>query len=1110
MKTKFTVTILIKRKCVFLAILKSFIFFFCTAVFSSSNGNLLSEDVKITIDADKIVTVEEALDMIARQTEYSFVYRPDLLNDLPTLQLKKGTITVRELLNRSLSTTNFDIIINKNDTIYIEEKPTKELSVDQQKSISGKVTDVNDQPLPGVNILVKDTTVGTNTNFEGDFSFEIPEDANVLVFSFVGFKTQEIEVGKQSYFQIQMEEESSELNEVVIVGQRRSNLNAISTKRDNVQIVDAISSDEVGSLPDDNVGDALRRIPGVSQKGDQGETRFVSVRGLNPDYNFFSVNGSRIAVPDRNGRRVFLDVLPSSLSKELQTVKTFTADLDAGGVGAHINLVPRSAFDYKGKYYFKLYGRGGTYENNDGPRDVNPSTKGDMVFAWKPDSANKLGILIAADYYKRVSYTDHLENAQRINFFRTTDNQPLSPVFTADGRKLERDGQIYDFNDDEVYAAPEGVNRFIYLNNRERIGLSAVLDYKLNGRTKFKFMQFYNEGTDDEARHGNRALFDKNRIFGTKTSGFIDFEHRLEIGLFDFTRNVWGSQLTLDQSIGSNGFLSVKGNYSGAKFLNDENVFRFITTDTSSGSGLKSTYHYELANRNALLTPLDMQAYNNLDSRFLRGSFVNYQDLRDLREEVYETQIDYENNIHKNGFGYKIGAKFRNIDRNYNRDQNNWIPVEFNNFVATDFIGPSYDPELIGISNQNSIFILDEDKVIEGLMKTRADASLFTYEERFLRNNDRDYSVTEKIWAAYALFSYKGPKLYINAGLRVENTDFTSTARRQVENNNIQNWEDTTEDGGYTSWLPSVNTHFNIGDDFKIRASYSKSLGRPDFISFAPRGEGLNIPEGTQQDELRGNKGNPDLKPRESHNFDLSLEYYLDKNKGLLSVGLFHKNIKNEFFRLTEPSAPVELNGLVRPVFISSFSNLDQNVKITGFEFNLIKDLDFLPGFLNNLGVSLNALYIFDPKVLVPNTSELDQDDQDKNDQDGDGRNDLFPYTELSGLLEQSNEVYNASIYYQKGKFEGRLAYHYTGDFLDRIDTSNPERNRRQLGRDIVDFKLKYKVNKSLNIFFLSQNLTDSGRRTDYDIPNSPNFAALVKRDFGRTFFLGASYRIRD
>ena len=123
MKINFRVTPLSKRKGVAIWIMRSFIFFFSTVAFSFTTGNLLSQNIKITVDSDKIVTVEEAFDLIGKQTEYSFVYTPDLFTGLPRVYLKKGTIPVNKLLKKSLSKGNFDIVVNKNKTIYIKKKP---------------------------------------------------------------------------------------------------------------------------------------------------------------------------------------------------------------------------------------------------------------------------------------------------------------------------------------------------------------------------------------------------------------------------------------------------------------------------------------------------------------------------------------------------------------------------------------------------------------------------------------------------------------------------------------------------------------------------------------------------------------------------------------------------------------------------------------------------------------------------------------------------------------------------------------------------------------------------------------------------------------------------
>lgn len=1071
-------------------------------------GTLNVTAQKVTLKF-KNTELKQVFSEINKQTGYTFSYSTPTVDTKRKVSIITSNEELNSVLKKIFTKTNITYEITNEKKIILKVKKGVKIKSSNNKvvkskfkennsdvnQIEGKVSD-NMGPVPGASVLVKGTTNGTTTDFDGNFTLTNVPKNTIIQISYMGYKT--IELPSNSNFSnIILKEDAQTLEEVVIVGQQLSNLKAIKTKRQNVTIIDAISSDEVGSLPDDNVGDALRRIPGVSQKGDQGETRFVSVRGLNPDYNMLMVNGSRIAVPDRNGRRVFLDVLPSSLSKELQTVKTFTANLDAGGVGAHINLVPRSAFDYNGKMYFKIYGRGGFYENYNGPSAGKPSIKSDMIFAWKPGTTDKLGVLIAADYYKRHSYTDHLENSGRINWFRVSDNASLSPIFTKNGRKLEKDGTIYNFSSNDIYAAPDGINRFLYLNNRERIGLSAVIDYKVNGNSKFKFMQFYNEGTDDEARWGNRFISDANRIYGTKTSGFIDFQHRLEIGKFDFTRQVWGSQISYEH-IFDRSSLTVKGSYSGSKFFNDENFFRFTTTDTGNGSALRYNYHYDISNRNALLTPTSSKQYNNLDNYVMRG-FANFQELRELKENVFESQIDYENNINKDGLGYQFGIKSRQIDRAYDEDQVLWTPTDMNNWKATNYVGNTYTPELLGISNQNTMFIIDEEKVINNVKNKRNKTNLFTKEFRTPRSNERDYGVTESILAGYGMLTHKGEKHYLNVGLRVENTKFNGKGRKQVEGNN-KNWKDAENSGSYFKWLPSTSFYYNITDKFKVRMAYSRSLGRPDFISFTPRGESLRITEADGQDEIKGSRGNPDLKPRESNNFDASFEYYMGKNKELISLGIFHKNIKNEFFRMTQKTT-ARLDGQTLPAYITQYNNLENNVKLTGIEFNLIKDFDFLPGFLSGFGTQINALYIINPKVLVPNTSGIDANN--------DGLNDLMPYTELDGLLEQSNQVVNASLYYQKGKFKTRLAYHYSGSFLDGINTSNPERNKRQLGRSIVDVKMEYKLNKSINLFFLGQNLTDSGRRIDYDIPGSSNYSALVKRDYGSAFFVGLSYRIR-
>jgi TonB-linked SusC/RagA family outer membrane protein len=201
------------RKRLLINIMKTFIFLFSATVFSITPNNVLSQNTKIKIDTDQEVTIDEVFDMITKQTKYAFMYQDDLFKNFPKVQLKKGVIRANKLLKQSLSFGNFNVVVTANNTIFIKENVYKP---QQQISVSGKITDQSGQPLPGVTVQIKGATTGISTNFEGNYTLTVSSKQNVLVFSALGFATQEITVGTKTIINVTLAEEVMMLDEVLL------------------------------------------------------------------------------------------------------------------------------------------------------------------------------------------------------------------------------------------------------------------------------------------------------------------------------------------------------------------------------------------------------------------------------------------------------------------------------------------------------------------------------------------------------------------------------------------------------------------------------------------------------------------------------------------------------------------------------------------------------------------------------------------------------------------------------------------------------------------------------------------------------------------------------
>lgn len=247
------------RKRLLLMIMRTFIFLLCTTVFSFNVETTLAQE-KVTIEVDKEATIDEVFEIIIDQTKYRFLYPVDLFKDTPKVQLKKGTISVDKLLNQSISTAKFNIVLSADNTIVIKEKHT------QQKSVSGTVTDEKGTPLLGATILIKGTNRGTTADIDGKFQIVMPENENTLVFSFIGYKTQQVEVDTSTTLNIIMQSEES-LREVVVIGY------GTAKKEDIIGSVGIVSVEHIQmQAPTVNIDYALQGlIPGVQITGSNGQ-----------------------------------------------------------------------------------------------------------------------------------------------------------------------------------------------------------------------------------------------------------------------------------------------------------------------------------------------------------------------------------------------------------------------------------------------------------------------------------------------------------------------------------------------------------------------------------------------------------------------------------------------------------------------------------------------------------------------------------------------------------------------------------------------------------------------------------------------------------------------
>jgi TonB-linked SusC/RagA family outer membrane protein len=257
-------------------ILKTILLFCCTALLGFSSNAMTSQNPNITIDQDKTVTIYEVFDIIGQQTPCTFIYQSDIFKDFPKVELKKGTIKVSDLLAQCLPPSRFHITSTKDNYITITRRSGKAF---QQNTIRGLVTDTLGIGMAGVNVLIKNTSKGTQTNFEGQYT--ITASANdTLVFTYVGYKTQEVAVGSATILNVVMEVDAQALDAVVI----NAGYYKVSD-REKTGSIGRVDAAQINKQPINNPLEALQgRVTGVDivqNSGVPGGGFKIRIRGQN-------------------------------------------------------------------------------------------------------------------------------------------------------------------------------------------------------------------------------------------------------------------------------------------------------------------------------------------------------------------------------------------------------------------------------------------------------------------------------------------------------------------------------------------------------------------------------------------------------------------------------------------------------------------------------------------------------------------------------------------------------------------------------------------------------------------------------------------------------------
>lgn len=898
----------------------------------------------------------------------------------------------------------------------------------QTGNIKGIISDENGIYVPGANIYIKTLNKGTISNFDGQFTLVgVPEGTYTLQISYIGYGNvdQKVSVvsGKTASVVVELMPSNYQLDEVEVAAQGLSGqAKALNTQRTNLNITNVVSTDQIGKFPDANIGDAVKRIPGITMQVDQGEARNVIVRGLSPQLNSVTLNGSRIPSAEADNRNIQMDLIPSDMIQTIEVNKAVTPDMDGDALGGSVNLITRTA--PQGFRLSATLGSGINFITD--KRNLNASfLVGDRT------KDGKFGWMLGAVIQDKDFGSDNIE-AEWTDEFAFTN---------AEGEEEQLDVNPYT----------NVTEQRTYLVQRVRRSFSANFDYQFDSNNSIYLKTMYNWRDDRENRYVlSQEILDAEDIGPedfTITNGFptrfpAEIARETKGGI-DNNRNQntrLEDQRMQNYNFGGNhlwGNVKVDWLTSYAKASEerlDERYAQFATEYTVINDNSDPEFPIMIA-----ANPGDT---NNL-SAFKFDEITNETQYTDEDDLNIFVNVEIPADIFGKGDGaVKFGARGRFKTKNSNSDffeydLENTFPtldaIPTRDFTDSDFLaGGQYaagfyaDAAWLGGLNLNSE---NGESIIE----------------EFLPGN---FDISENAYAGYLMANQKlSDKLSVLAGVRLEHTQLESDgfSVRFTEDDIIS--EEVTADNSYTNILPSVHFKYDFSTNTILRFAWTNTLARPNYEDLIPRAEIIN---GDDKIIL----GNAALDPTTSMNFDLMAEHYF-KSIGLISGGLFYKNIDDFIYTFISEAADNSFGPDTEGFDVFQPLNGD-NATIFGVEFAFQRQLDFLPGFTRNFNIYVNYTYLTSSADGIRN-------------EDGDERTDL-------DLPNTAPNLFNASLGYAGKRFSARLSANFSDSYVDESGGSAFE-DRYYDQQFFLDFSSSFAINNKLRIYADVNNITNQPLR---------------------------------
>ena len=864
----------------------------------------------------------------------------------------------------------------------------------------------------------------------------------------------------------QLPGEEAAADAIIVTGTRpiaESEAAALEVQKKSDSLVAVAAADGVGRLPDQNIAQATSRLPGVSVERDQGQARYINLRGAPKSWTTLSFDGINVVSPE--GRKARFDSIPSAIAGQILVSKAVTADMPGETVAGNVNVITRSAFDYSG---FHMAGKAGMGFAELGDRK---EYEGSAVVSNRFNAGGgEIGILLAGSYYERNMITDNFE----VDYERVSKDQ--------------RPGAATRF------WAQEAENK-LYRLTRKNWSVSGRLDYKPDADNTLSIRSIYTIFSDDEARDNYRFDLDDREgdlVASTDactitanptptTSGYADvcigntpqkgtiygIDIRQRSTLRAFRQSIFTNTLAGDHRFGDGWTVSWLGNYTKSK--DDRSVVGEATWDSPSTRNLRPTVAYDFSDPNRsrlqlfrtiqLASPTRYQAGDaviGVDAFTKPLSGFSVQDFVDTTKAYTgKLVVGREAGFLGGEATFKVGFQFDQRTKVADERQISLTAAQANGIgIPSDYNQFSLDQAFLGKIPMDYTFrYFDTAK-----MRTASQAARAAFP--FAPVTANNYDVRERVYAAFAMGTVRYDWGSVVGGARVERIQNRGIAVGTIG----ATTGPVTAQAEQTLVFPSLHINYNVDETKKFRLSFNSGAARADYDQLRP-----NVVVNDTNETISG--GNPAVKPERAYGVDAYLEWYV-RPQGYLMVGAFYKKVEDVLYTTSRTFGSTALNsgGVDRSGYMFSGITNGGDGRIYGVEAAAQLQLEpwtgdlGLPDFMGGFGISanltLNNSRVTKPAVFGPSGAVLVA-----------ARKVRLPGT--------SDFVYNLGAYYEKYGLSLRLQYQNRGKWLDTVsDQLTDAGDTYWASDDELDFSARYAITKNFEVYFDASNLLNNpGRR---------------------------------